>query len=170
MSSANAEDHAGSRGSPIFTAVLTPHRSLTPRGFLAVMAVLAVMSFTAGLIFWSIGAWPVIGFMGLDVALVYAAFRLNFRQARAAEIISLTREQLTVRRIAADGRSAETAVNPYWARLEIDRHPEFGILRMAIASHGNRFAIGRFLVPDEREKYARSLTAALAEVRSTPAQ
>ena len=163
MQSANPEEQ------PLFSAVLTPHRSLTRGGFLAVMAVLAAMSFTAGTIFWAIGAWPVIGFLGLDVALVYVAFRLNFRAARASETIRVDHERLTVRRVDARGRAAETSVNPYWARLEIERHPEFGILKIAIASHGARFPVGIFLAPPEREKFAKALGSALALARATPA-
>jgi uncharacterized membrane protein len=169
MVSANSDrdlDHDGD--APIFAAVLTPHRSLGRRGFIAVMAVLSAMSLVVGLIFWSIGAWPVPGFLGLDIALVYAAFRLSYRQARAAEEIRLTRSVLTVRRIAPDGRSAETGLNPYWARLEVDRHPEFGVLGMAIAWQGYRLAIGRFLGPKEREKFAKEFGAALALARATP--
>jgi uncharacterized membrane protein len=153
----------------IYAAVLTPHRSLGSRGFLGVMIVLSMMSLTVGLIFWSIGAWPIPGFLGLDVLAVYAAFRLSYRQARAAEEIRLSRSALTVRRIAPDGTTAELGLNPYWARLEVDRHPEFGILRMAIAWQGHRLAIGRFLGAGEREKFAREFTAALAMARTTPA-
>jgi uncharacterized membrane protein len=153
---------------PIFTMTLRPHRSLGRRGFAFLMAVLAIMSFTVGMIFFSIGAWPIPGFLGLDVLAVYVAFRLSFRQARAAEEIRLSRSALTVRRIAADGTAREMGLNPYWARLEVDRHPEFGILRMAIAWQGHRLAVGRFLGPPEREKFAREFTAALAEARATP--
>jgi uncharacterized membrane protein len=152
----------------IYAATLRPHRSLDRRGFIAVMAVLSLMSLFVGLIFWSIGAWPIPGFLGLDVALVYAAFRLSYRQARAAEEIRLTRSSLTVRHIAADGRSAETGLNPYWVRLEVDRHPEFGVLGMAIAWQGYRLAIGRFLGPEEREKFAKEFSAALMLARTTP--
>jgi len=154
---------------PVFSVVLTPYRSLGPRGFLALMAVLCTMSFIAGLVFWLAGAWPVVGFMGLDVALVYVAFRLNYRDARAAEEISLTRERLVVRRIAADGEASVIELNPYWARLEVERRPGAGVTRLRLASHGKRFAIGAFLGPDERQTLAVRLAAALAEARAAPA-
>jgi uncharacterized membrane protein len=153
---------------PIFAITLRPHRSLGRRGFVFLMALLSLMSLSVGLIFFSIGAWPIPGFLGLDVLAVYAALRLSFRQGRAAEEIRLSRSALTVRRIGADGTTAEMGLNPYWARLEVDRHPEFGILRMAIAWQGHRLAVGRFLGPPEREKFAREFTAALAEARTTP--
>ena len=50
----------------IFSALLTPHRSLGPTGFLILMACLGGLSFVSGIIFVSLGAWPVFGFFGLD--------------------------------------------------------------------------------------------------------
>ena len=87
----------------LFDAVLTPYRSLSPRGFLVLMIALSVVSFTAGVFFFLVGAWPVVGFLGLDVALVYIAFRINYRRARMYETLRLTRDALTVRRIEHRG-------------------------------------------------------------------
>jgi uncharacterized membrane protein len=154
---------------PVFSAVLRPYRSLGPRGFVALMATMCAISFVAGTIFWLAGAWPVIGFMGLDVLLVYVAFRLSFRSARAAEEISLTRARLSLRRIAADGETSEIDLNPYWVRLEVDRRPGIGVTGLKLASHGRRHPIGGFLGPDERETLATELATALAEARATPA-
>jgi uncharacterized membrane protein len=152
----------------IFSAVLRPHRSLGPRGFGVLMVVMAVMSSLTGFTFWRLGAWPVPGFMGLDVLALYLAFRLSYRQGRAAEEILMTRSLLTVRRMAPDGRSASAGLNPYWARLEVDRHPEFGILRMAIAWQNHRLAIGHLIGPKERERFAKEFTAALRVARAIP--
>jgi len=65
----------------LFSALLTPHRSLNRTGFLLVMAFLSVISFAAGLVFLLMGAWPVLGFFGLDVLAIYWAFKINFRRA-----------------------------------------------------------------------------------------
>ena len=78
----------------IFSALLTPHRSLNRTGFLAVMAFLSVVSFATGVAFLLMGAWPVFGFFGLDVLAVYVAFRINFRRARASEEIRITPTEL----------------------------------------------------------------------------
>jgi uncharacterized membrane protein len=164
MTSANAL----SADQPIFSVLLRPYRSLGTNGLVLVMVVLSAMSSAIGIAFWLIGAWPVVGFLGLDVALLYLAFRLNNRAALAAEEISVTRRLLRVRKIAADGRRAEAGFDPYWARLEIDRHPEFGVTSLRIASHGKRLGIATFLAPRQRESLAASLKAALAVVRSTP--
>jgi uncharacterized membrane protein len=153
----------------IFSVVLKPYRSLTPRGFALVMVAFAACAFTLGLIFWLAGAWPIVGFCGLDILALQFAFRLNYRAARAAEEISLTRDRLTIRKIAPNGRESETGFNPYWARLEIDRDMEKRVTRVRIASHGSRLDVAKFLGPRERERFADQLSAALATVRMMPA-
>jgi len=149
----------------LFRATLTPYRSLTPRGFAALMMVIVLTSFGCGLLFWSMGAWPIAAFFGLDILAIQLAFRLNYRSGRACEIVEMTEEHLTVRRIAPSGRSEDFDFNPYWARLEVERVPGWGIIRMALASHGKRLAIGSFLNPDDRESFATALSKALASVR-----
>ena len=151
---------------PIFSARLMPYRSLKPTGFALVMGLIAGLVFTVSGIFWTIGAWPVVGFLGLDVLLVYFAFRANFHAAKAYEIVEVTREVLTVRKVAPNGRAREFRFNPYWARLEIDRAAEEGITRIRIASHGRRLDIGRFLTPDDRDSFAAAFANALSQVRT----
>ena len=154
---------------PIFAASLRPYRSLSPRGFMIVMLGLVLCSFTAGLAFWSMGAWPIVGFFGLDILLVQVAFRLNYRQARASEDVAVFHDRMTVTSTTAKGVTPENAFNPYWARLEVERHPEAGVTRVTIASHGQRLDIASFLGPWERESFAEALSAALAKARAAPA-
>jgi uncharacterized membrane protein len=154
---------------PIFTARLSPYRSLSPAGFNLLMMAIVALSFFAGLAFWLMGAWPVVGFMGLDIVLIQFAFRMNYRQARAFEEVEVTRSALTVRKVSAAGRSREFGFNPYWARLVVDRQPDRLISRLSIASHGKELDIGKFLAPNERESFAAAFSAALAEARAAPA-
>src|SRR6202034_2304184 len=91
----------------IFSALLTPHRSLNRTGFLLVMAFVSVVSFGAGLAFLLMGAWPVFGFFGLDVLAIYWAFRINFRRARACEEIRITPSELRLRRVNHRGHIVE---------------------------------------------------------------
>ncbi|WP_156830841.1 DUF2244 domain-containing protein [Kaistia granuli] len=162
-----AEDPAreGRRAELLFQATLRPYRSLSPRGYGALLMFVGGTCFLSGLLFWSMGAWPIAGFFGLDILVIQLAFRMNYRAARACEIVEMTEEQLTVRRIAPNGRAQEYDFNPYWARLEVERQPEWGIVRMALASHGRRLAIGAFLNPEDRESFAAAFSKALASVR-----
>ncbi|MFO1184700.1 MAG: DUF2244 domain-containing protein [Bauldia sp.] len=153
---------------PLFAARLTPHRSLGPRGFLAVMALIGAISFAVGLCFWWIGAWPVVGFLGLDVLVIYIAFRINFRAAEAYEEVAVTPERLTVAQVDRRGRRRDFTFNPYWTRLEIVRRDDWGVLTMRIASHGKRLTIGSFLHREDRARLAERLEDALAAARAAP--
>jgi uncharacterized membrane protein len=148
-----------------FRAVLVPHRSLSPRGFLILMSVLGAVSFAMGLAFAWIGAWPVLGFFGIDVAVVYLAFKLNYRAARATETVEVTRDDLTVTRTGANGRhQSVTRMSATWAKLEEVEAPD-GTLSLCLAQHGRRTQIARHLNSDERRSLAHALRAALRLVR-----
>jgi uncharacterized membrane protein len=158
MSDTNAD-------APIFHALLTPHRSLGQRGFAALMGVLVAAWAATGAFFLSVGAWPVFGFLGLDVALIYLAFRLNYRAARAREEVLLSRTALDIRKTAPSGKVEAHRFNPFWARFAVERHAEIGIVRMAVEARGARVSVGGFLNPDDRESFARAFGAALSAAR-----
>jgi uncharacterized membrane protein len=145
--------------------MLTPHRSLGPKGFTVLMAAVCVVSFGTGLFFFMLGAWPVLGFMGLDVALIYIAFKLNFRALRLYETVDLTDDALTVTRVTPSGKSQSWSFNPYWVRLSLQ--PRLGrSSELSIASHGSRLVFASFLTDDERKDFASALGSALAASRS----
>ena len=152
----------------LFSALLTPHRSLNRTGFLVLMAFLSVVSFAAGLAFLLMGAWPVLGFFGLDALAIYWAFRINFRHARASEEISVTLSELRVRRVSHRGHVVEFVLNPLWVRLDQKTHAEFGIEKLYLVSKGRRVSIGSFLGPDEKASFAKALLAALQTARRGP--
>jgi uncharacterized membrane protein len=149
----------------LFSAVLTPHRSLNRTGFVLVMAFLTVISFAAGVAFWMMGAWPVFGFFGLDVLAIYIAFKINFRRAKASEEISVTPSELRVRRISHRGHVVEWVLNPLWVQLDQIAHEEFGIERLYLVSRGRRVSVGSFLGPGEKASFANGLRAGLAAAR-----
>jgi uncharacterized membrane protein len=150
----------------IFSAVLTPHRSLGRGGFLALMLVLGGISFATGMVFLLAGAWPVFGFFGLDVLLIYVAFRLNYRAARAREEVSLSRTSLDIRKTAPSGRAEAHHFNPFWANFSVARHDEIGITKMAVKGQGRAVPIGSFLNPDDRESFAAAFSRALAKAKA----
>jgi uncharacterized membrane protein len=152
----------------LFSALLTPHRSLNRTGFVVLMGFLSVISFAAGIAFLLMGAWPVFGFFGLDVLLVYWAFRVNFRRAKATEEISVTPSELRVRRVSHRGHVAEWVLNPLWVQLDQKIHAEFGIEELYLVSRGRRVAIASFLGPDEKANFVKALTAALQAARRGP--
>jgi uncharacterized membrane protein len=145
----------------LFSALLTPHRSLNRTGFIVLMSFLSLVSFAAGVAFLMMGAWPVFGIFGLDILAVYIAFKINFRRAKASEEISVTPSELRVRRVSHRGHVAEWVLNPLWVQLDQISHEEFGIERLYLVSRGRRMAIGNFLGPDEKASFAKALRAGL---------
>jgi uncharacterized membrane protein len=152
----------------LFSALLTPHRSLNRTGFLVLMTFLSVVSFAAGLAFLLMGAWPVLGFFGLDALAIYWAFRINFRRARATEEIRVTPSELRVRRVSHRGHVVEWVLNPLWVQLDQKAHAEFGIEKLYLVSKGRRISVASFLGADEKASFAKALTAALQAAKRGP--
>ncbi|MDE2064185.1 MAG: DUF2244 domain-containing protein [Bradyrhizobium sp.] len=152
----------------LFSARLTPHRSLSRTGFLVLMAFVSVVSFAAGMVFLWMGAWPVFGFFGLDVLAIHCAFRLYFQRAKASEEIRVTLSELYVRRTSHRGHVVEFTFNPLWVKLDRQIHAEFGIERLYLVSKGRRISIGGFLGAEEKESFSNALMAALQAARRGP--
>jgi uncharacterized membrane protein len=152
----------------LFSALLTPHRSLNRAGFLALMMFLSIVSFAAGLAFLLMGAWPVFGFFGLDVLAIYWAFRINFQRGRASEEIHVTPSELRVRRVSHRGHVIEFVLNPLWVQLDQKIHAEYGIEKLYLLSKGRRVSIASFLGPDEKASFAKGLIAALQAAKRGP--
>ncbi len=152
----------------IFSAVITPHRSLDRVGFMVLMGLVAFVSFVAGIVFFIAGAWPVLGFFGIDVALLYWAFRLNYASAAAYEEVVVTSAELKVRKVSHKGRVREWTLNPLWVRIDKVTHEEFGIERLFLVSRGEKLAIASFLGPQEKASFAQALSKALNEAKRGP--
>ncbi len=158
--------HIANFDDAIFSATLRPYRSLGRRGFVLLMASIAIPWIMLSIFFWQHGAYPVIGFGGLDVLAIYVAFRLNYRAARAREEVEVSRAAIIVRKVMANGRAQEFRFNPQWVRLEIERVEDEGVVRITLRARDKRLAVGTFLNPDDRESFARAFGAALAAART----
>ena len=153
---------------PILAVRLTPHRSLDPAAVRVLVAATFAVSALVSLPFYLMGAWPIVGFFGLDVALLYLAFRANFRAARAYEDFHLTYFELLFARVSAHGARREWRFNPAWVRIERVDHQEFGPQRLSLLSRGRRWEVARFLGPDQKAEFATTLAQGLAEARRGP--
>lgn len=149
----------------LFDALLMPHRSLPPLGFALLMTGISLVSFGAGLTFYLIGAWPIVGFLGLDVLLVYVAFRVSFRRMRAFETLRLTEQILVFERVSPAGVRRRWTFQPYWLRVEFDNPPEHGS-QLRLRSHGRAVTVGAFLALPERQNLAAALRAALDKLKN----
>jgi uncharacterized membrane protein len=152
----------------LFSAIVTPHRSLSSAGFLIVMTAIGGISFAAGMVFLMLGAWPVFGFFGLDVFLIYWAFRANYRAAAAYEEVTVTASELRVRKVSHRGKVSEWILNPLWVRLDRETQEEFGIAHLFLVSRGRRLPVASFLGPQEKESFAAALGTAIGEAKRGP--
>jgi len=160
----DASTRSENQSSPVFfDAVLYPHRSLPPQGFVVLMVLLSAVSFGAGVSFVLIGAWPIVGYFGLDVLLVYLAFRASYRSARMHEWVRLTEDALTVERVGQSGERRRWHFQPFWLRVVLEEREETS--RLVLASHGRELVVGGFLAPAERKTLAAALKQALARWR-----
>jgi uncharacterized membrane protein len=145
-----------------FAARLTPNRSASVRAINIVIALLAFVFFLTGAGFMLIGAWPIMGFLGLEIGLLYLALRWNLLAAGRHETIILTPRALTIERVDPWGRRTEETLEPYWARVTLDERRG----RLEIRSHGRGVVVGQFLAPEERAEFAHALREALAKSRN----
>ncbi|TCD16055.1 DUF2244 domain-containing protein [Oricola cellulosilytica] len=150
---------------PVFSALLTPHRSLSRNGFVLLMILSCGVLFVQGFFFFITGAWPVATFLGLDLVALFLAFQLNYRAARAREEVRVSRTELLIRKVTPGGRATDHLYNPFWARFQVDRHREIGITGMQVTGEGRSTSVGHFLNPDDRESFATAFSHALATAR-----
>ena len=143
-----------------FATSLKPHRSLSADGFRFVMLGAVAANLVIGLPLFIMGAWPVFGFMGLDVFLLWWLFKRSYFDARRSETLLLTDRELVVVRVAPDGEREELRLDAYWLKVEASEE------RLIVTSRGNRAVIGRFLGPEERLKVADQLKSAIADMRT----
>jgi len=162
----HAPDAAHDGDVPFFSAVLTPYRSLGQNGFLILMLCLGLISFVAGMLFLMIGAWPVFGFFGLDMLLIYLAFRLNYRSARTYEEVIVSRTEIIIRKVGPGKRHQEFRFNPIWVRLSIERIEDEGVTKIALTNRGQTVDLGNFLNPDDRTSFAGAMANAVSVAKA----
>ena len=143
-----------------FSTTLSPHRSLSPEGFKWLIRGVLAANVVVGLPMYLLGAWPVAGFMGIDVWLLWFFFQRSYLDARRRETLTLTDRELIVERRSPDGEREEHRLDAYWLRFDVSEE------RLVVVSRGNRIVVGRFLSPEERGQLAEELKAAHARMRT----
>ena len=151
---------------PLFAATLTPHRSLSRRGARIVIALAAVLATIPGVLFFSLGAWPIIGFMGFDVLLVWWALSASMRSGRQYEVVTLWPDQLEVKQVTAKGREQLTRFNPFFVKLVIDRDFNERTTALHLRTRDSDMVIGAFLNPDDKASFAKVFGSALKKART----
>jgi uncharacterized membrane protein len=150
-----------------FEAVLYPNPAMPSRAIAVLFVAVAAVSTALGAAFAMAGAWPVTGFLGLDIVLLALAFRVCVRRSRCVELIRLDEHGLHVCRRQHARPESRWRFEPYWVRVGMDDPPR-SHSQLTLSSHGKRLRIGQFLTPDERLDVARALRRALADYHARP--
>ncbi len=156
-----------SGGRLLFEAVLSPHRSLSRNAMFGVVGVMAGVSLFVTTLMYMLGAWPVIGFNGAEMALAILLFWLNARAARAREIIRLVGEVLEITRINPGGRTQAVILSPSWARAELEERPGRAPRLLLVARSASE-EIGSQLGETQKRDLAAAINRALTRWRSPP--
>ncbi|RDE08550.1 DUF2244 domain-containing protein [Pelagibacterium lacus] len=150
---------------PLFAALLTPHRSLSPQGIRGVIVFACVMAAIPGFAFFAMGAWPIVGLLGLDIALLYWALTASLDDKHAFEEITLWPDALDIRHVTKRGRETTLSFNPFFVRFAVVRDGEDRVTALKITTREGAYEIGRFLTPDDKENFARAFRPALDRAR-----
>jgi uncharacterized membrane protein len=151
---------------PLFAATLTPHRSLTPTGKRVVIGLVAALALVPGLVFYVAGAWPVVGFMGLDVLAIWAALMLSMRGGKAYEVLTLWPAQLELKKVDAKGKEEVLSFVPANVRFVVDRDYNERVTALWLKAAEKKVPLGAFLSVDEKLSLSKVFGTALRKARA----
>lgn len=150
---------------PLFAATLTPHRSLSPRGKQLVIGLVAALALVPGIIFYVAGAWPVVGFMGLDVIAIWIALTVSMRGGKAYEVVTLWPGALELKRVDAKGTEEVLSFSPFNVRFVIDRDFNERVNGLWLRDRERQIPLGSFLSSDEKQSFSKAFGTALRKAR-----
>ena len=150
---------------PLFSAKLTPHRSLGQRGYRVIIAVVALAATVPAITFYSLGAWPIIGFLGLDVALIAWAMWASLKDGKRYEQVTLWRDQLELKQVDGAGKEMLVRFNPSLVKLVVDRDYNERTTGLHLRTRDRDVVLGAFLNNDEKSSFAKAFGTALKRAR-----
>ena len=149
----------------LFEAAIAPHRSLSRRGTKIVIGFFCTMSVVTGVRFWLIGAWPVAGFIGIELGLAAFLLWLHQRSGRQMEWLLLSSNQMRVVRRDPDGKRRQTQLPTGWLRVELEERPG-RVPGLLLCAPGRRVEVARALGDEAKRDLAQALADAVHAARN----
>ncbi len=151
-------------GAIYLDAVLEPPRSLSAKGFSRVMLFVGSASFIFGLGFILVGAYPVAGFLGAEVLLLWLLFRRSFKKQKARTFVTVSSSTIDLRRIDAQGRERLGQLPTRFTKVALDEKAR-GANTLKLIAPGHTYAIGEHLTEKERRTLYNRIDDALRDAR-----
>ena len=146
-------------------AVITPHRSLSRKGFAVLLGVVVAFNLAVGTLTVVLKAFPVPIFLGADVLAVIVAFRASYRGAGQAERVQVTADEVSVAHEWSRGRRTVWRSPTAFTRVLVEA-PTVHDTRVRLAMSGRALTIGHALSPGERSGLAEALERAITAARA----
>ena len=149
----------------VFEAEVTPHRSLSARGLRLVIGSVCAVSFLTTCVFWRLGAWPIAGFNGGEIALAMVMLRVHAKSNRQRELLLLSGQALRVLRTDAQGRASEHSLPPFWLNVTLQERPG-RVPGLYLSARGQLLEVGSALGEPEKRDLAEALSAAVNRLKN----
>jgi len=151
-------------GQTYMDAVITPHRSLSERGFIVLISVVTLANCCSAAVFVHMGAVFVPPFLGIDLVAVLVAFMVSFRAARRVERVTITAREVVVTHEAPNWRRVVWESPTAFTRVAVERE-EHRTVGLRLRLSGKEVAVAQALSPRERGEFAKALELAIWEAR-----
>ena len=114
-----------------------PNQSLRPKNFIILMFLITIPAGFISIAFYLTGAWPVLGFMGLEKILIYIAFKILFYRNKFYEHIVLNNKKLNIFCNKQNKVVKKIELEPTWLQVKIeDIYKNKDML--TLSSHGKK--------------------------------
>jgi uncharacterized membrane protein len=120
----------------------------------AVLCFIGAVSLAIALGFAAFGAWLVLPFAGLEILVLYLAFRVIDKHAEDYECLKIDGDRVRVE-VVEGGRVRRMEFDRHWAQVVL--RESAGSHSLAVRSHGREIELGRHLTDTERARIGREL-------------
>jgi uncharacterized membrane protein len=160
-------DQAAAVDQTDYARVFRPNRSLSPQGRLICLLLFAMTSTGVAGAALFVGAWPVLPFAGLEIAVLCWAFYAIAAGDDDFEEFSVAGDEV---RFDACTRKMRISVrgNRRWMRIE--QVVEGGRCRLRLRYAGRSYPLGALLSDDQRASWAKELSALVCVERGGSGQ
>jgi len=143
-----------------FCLLIRPDCSLSLRGVKVLVLIFASVAALIGAFMLTLGAWPVLPFLGLEVAVLAVVFLMLQRRSRFYDLVEAKGDDISLRQRGRHGERSGS-LNRYWAQVRLSAGGRWYPSKLLVGSHGNFVEIGAALTEEDRLRTAKKLQRAL---------